>query len=81
MRRKIAGEKTFAIFEVYYADDGEVVFWDDEPCAPFYNSEVDGLSWSLRQDYARMAEAFDRPVLDYETGLPILQDSRPQNVD
>ncbi len=75
MRRISGGEIIYAIFEVYYADSDVVLNWDVNPCAPLYHGDTeDGGSdedWSLRQDYDRMAEAFDKPVLDYETGLPV----------
>ena len=74
MQRVFAGEKTLAIFEVFYTDEGVPLRWDETPCAPFYNSETDS-DWSLRQDHDRMAEAFDKPTLDHETGMPVTPES------
>ena len=71
MRRSEPGQTTFGIFEVYYDDDGSVVNWDSSVAAPFYCAEVDGEDWSLWKDYERFAEAFDKPILDWETGRPI----------
>ena len=63
MRREHSGETTVAIHEVFYDDNGDVDGWTEGPCQPM-GASPDGLL----DDLKTMLEAFDQPVLDYETG-------------
>ena len=56
-------EETFGIHEVYYHEDDETKIYavSEDPIAPH------GLSLDeLTKDYALMARALTKPVLDYE---------------
>lgn len=52
----------FAIHEVYYDVDGNIMFRSEFP-EVVYGETLD----ELLSDYARMAEAFKKPVIDYDT--------------
>lgn len=66
-RREANGERTFEIHEVYYGrDDRFVVGWSKEAIAPLGTTCTE-----VHQDLVKMMEAFNKPVLDYETGRPI----------
>ena len=70
MRRKItlgnAEEYAYGIYEVY--DDDEVVghSWTVDAMAPHGETLEE-----LRADFDHMANAFEAPTLDHETGKPI----------
>jgi len=57
---------TYAVHEVYYDDLGIVETWTEAPDGPLGDTLAD-----LRADHRMMAEAFELPVLDYETGKEV----------
>ena len=66
MRRKVGNGYGYGIYEFYgdIAHDGPG--WTKDEMSPF------GETWAeLRRDYKLMAEAFDLPILDHETGKEI----------
>ena len=63
MRRDHSGDETLAVHEVFYDDDGKVEGWTEAPCHPMGATPV-----GLLDDFQQMLEAFDAPILDYETG-------------
>lgn len=52
----------FGIYEVYYDGDGNIMFSSEFPEVA-YGETLD----ELLSDYARMAEAFNKPVIDFNT--------------
>ncbi len=71
MKRTYAGEISYAIHEVFYHDDGMLNGWTKEPVAPIFNGEDgDGIEL-LRAEFNSQMLAFDKPILDYETGKDI----------
>lgn len=51
-------ESMFGVHEVFYDEDGDVVFWDDEPAC------VTGESFqAVADEFDMMALAFQKPVL------------------
>ena len=60
------GVHTYAIHEVYYDDLGLVETWTEAPDGPMGDTLAE-----LRSDHRMMAEAFELPVLDYETGKEV----------
>ena len=52
----------YQVHEVYYDGDGNVELISEFSVSPYGESVVDLIS-----DYAKMAEAFKKPVIDYET--------------
>lgn len=52
----------FGIYEVYYDGDAQIMFLSEFPEVA-YGETLD----ELLSDYARMAEAFKKPVIDYDT--------------
>jgi hypothetical protein len=64
-----------SIHEVYYADDGAVKGWTDDACTPsFYPNEDDDQD-SILDDIKRFERATTMPILDYETGKEITDES------
>lgn len=51
-------ETTYAVHEVYYSEDGDIVSWTEEP-VPAVSESVDGL----REVLARYQRAASMPVL------------------
>jgi hypothetical protein len=51
------------VHEVHYHNDGSVKTWTEDAVTPF-GHDVSDLAWQVRA----MAEAFEKPVLEYETG-------------
>lgn len=64
------GELVYQIHEVFYYDgkEGLVSGWTEDRVAPFGLSEKE-----LKKDLKRMLDSLDKPVLDYETGLAIVE--------
>lgn len=62
VRRKSRGENTLAIHEAHYNDHGHVWAISMEPEAV----ETEGGQRGLQRVYTQMAEAFSKPILDYE---------------
>lgn len=60
MRRVFGGEESFSIHEVYYNEDGSLRNWTTEPQAVSVETLDD-----LRRLLEWMAEALDKPVLDW----------------
>lgn len=58
------GEYSFAIHEFYH-EDGKIG-WSERAINP-YGQTLD----ELKKDYEMMAKAFEKPVLDFETGVEI----------
>ena len=58
--RVVSGRYAYGIHEVYY-EDGKVALHTDNPIHPSGETLEE-----LKADYKRMAEAFDKPVLDYD---------------
>ena len=56
----------FEIHEVYYNDVEEVINWGEESSSPF-GEDLDSLKSAMKM----MSDAFNKPVLDYETGKEI----------
>lgn len=54
---------TVTIHEVFYDANGNVNGWTEEPVHPMGESAL-----GLLDDIKLMLEAFNRPILDYETG-------------
>jgi hypothetical protein len=64
-----------SIHEVYYDHDGAAVGWTDDGCGPsFYPNEDDDQD-SILDDIKRFERATTMPILDYETGKEITDDS------
>jgi len=60
------GAFSFGIYEYYESIGKSGPGWTKDALGPF------GETWAaLRRDYKLMAEAFDLPILDYETGKVI----------
>ena len=60
MKRNFNQEKQFAIYEVYYDDNGNPNAWSMEPmyiCGETLEE--------LMEDFKHYSSAFDKPVLDY----------------
>lgn len=66
MRRSAIGETTIAIHEVYYDEDDHIEGWTETPCHPIGNTVC-----GLMDEIVTMLEAFDKPVLDYESGVEV----------
>lgn len=64
VRQPMSQPNTFhySIQEVYYDEDGNIEFISECEITP-YGETLD----ELLSDYARMAEAFKKPVIDYNT--------------
>ena len=60
-------EHYFEIHEVYYNDLEEVINWGEESSCPFGEDAS-----SLQKTVKMMNDAFNKPVLDYETGKEII---------
>jgi len=75
----IFGENSFSIREVFYAEDGSIEFWSEEPSAP------NGTDFEeLCNDFDLMAEAFERPILilsENEDGEPALYEIEEEEVE
>lgn len=52
----------FAVYSVYYSDDGRITGWSAEPMPPNGESVED-----LGEDFERFRRALSEPSLDYET--------------
>lgn len=67
------GEPMYQIHEVFYyteedGKDGLVAGWTENGVAPFGLSEKE-----LKKDLKRMLDSLDKPVLDYRTGLAVVE--------
>lgn len=56
----------YTIREVYYDEAGRIVSWTDDPCYPTGDTLTECL-----EDYARMGQAADMPVIDVSSGEPV----------
>jgi hypothetical protein len=64
-----------SIHEVYYDGDGAVNGWTDDEVAPtFYPNEDDDQD-SILDDIKRFERATTMPILDYETGKEITDET------
>lgn len=61
MKRKIANEECYGIYEVYYDSDGEPVACSENPVEPF-GGTIDELS----KDLSYHTAALGKPPLNYE---------------
>lgn len=59
MKHVYGAETFFHIHEVYYEDD-KVILWTKNEVSPY-----GGTPEELLDDFLRMYEAFDRPILNY----------------
>lgn len=59
-------EVTYAVHEAYYEDDDRVSYITEEPSFPIGESLEE-----LSEELERMRAAFQKPVLDYDTLVPI----------
>ena len=54
-------EDHYAIYEVYYNSEGNIIAWTENPMYPY------GLSADeLYKDLQSMSEAYNKPILDYK---------------
>jgi hypothetical protein len=60
MRKTVDGETSWGVHEVFYDDDGRVTGWTPEPVAVAGDSLEE-----IQQQLARMAEAAERPPLEF----------------
>ena len=60
-----------AIHEVYYDEHGNPVSWVDDQATPYDEVDENGCS-GIREDLLDMLKAVGKPLLDFETGKPIL---------
>lgn len=72
MKRKHVDCEELAIHEVYYDDDGNVTSWTDNKIALSTFIEGDGADTTLKEVFDMMGVALTKPVLDYETGEPVI---------
>ena len=73
MRHKSEGEgHYYAIHEVFYSTDG--TGWTREGIAPLGLTKKE-----LKKTLKRMLDSLDKPVLDYETGLPVKKKVEKEN--
>jgi hypothetical protein len=66
MRRRVSNRHAYGIHEFFSDIQHDGPGWTKDALGPF------GETWAaLRRDYKLMAEAFDLPILDHETGKEI----------
>ena len=68
------GETYYRIHEVFYDGKDVVSGWTQEPIAPVGENKKD-----LKKELKRMLDSLDKPVLDYETGLPVKKKVEKEN--
>ena len=54
---------SFDVYEVYFDAKGKIHSWTDHAVSPYGETLEE-----LREDYRLMSEAFNKPILDHETG-------------
>lgn len=74
------GELVYQVHEVFYytEEDGKsglVAGWTENGIAPFGLSEK-----KLKKDLKRMLDSLNKPVLDYETGLAVVENKDVKTV-
>jgi len=56
--RIVEADGVFTIHQVFYGEDGEVDYYDEEPVSPYGESQED-----LENDMVEIWAAFDKPVM------------------
>lgn len=68
MRNQEETEISYAIYEVFYAEDGVTVkSWMQHPVS-IWAETSEGINWMLD----KMKEAYEKPILCHETGLEVV---------
>lgn len=60
-------ETYYAIYEVYYAEDGSITNWTQDASGSPFGATLEEMS----NDLAWIMTALTKPVLDYETGKEV----------
>lgn len=77
--RQVVGDETvFAIREVYYGAEDEVLGWTEDAVGPHGESYTEIVA-----DLARMIACMNKPVFDIDTRteIPVLKQDTPQGDD
>ena len=64
-----------SIHEVYYDDNSAVKGWTDDACTPSFYPNEDDDQTGILDDIKRFERATTMPILDYETGKEITDES------
>lgn len=60
--KKHGTDEDYGIYEAYYAEDGHVGLISEDAMSPFGETPEE-----LKDDFEAMKQAFDMPILDWET--------------